>query len=612
MRVKQKKTIIVHKLFYSLIILLLLSGPGFSQKLNPREIKLAESMQRSGNYEAALLIFQRHYKGGNNSPKVINGISRSLQGLNKFPEMIAFLKKAVKNHPQNFNYQIDLGKAYFLNKEEGLAYQAWQKVYQVEPPNLMRYRLTAQAMTNLRLFDEAIEVYKQIIKKLPNQDAVHLNIGTLYKYQLNYEKATEHYITYFRKFKKQQNYVRSMLISMAKDDDASDRIISALVLLNDNNDPDINELLANLYIRKKDYAQAFEIILEIEKKSPVGTFAYLERFAREAKKDNAFPYMIKAYEYILKNSKKPIIANIEFKLAMAYREEGKALFKNHRFTVADKSIKKALSILKRLYDFNTHEKQRAAESIADIYKTHFGDFDQANTYYNKIQLDKIGLNNADRVRLKMAEIALLKNDLTGARKIYSQIKSKKYLSLAAYKQAEILYFSGQFSKAKTAYNKLLSAIGMRDSLSNNTLGRTFEIDEFAGDSLTFADYSHAALLKKQQKYSEAAKQFNEIYSAKNNLSLRAGMQAVKLLLKLEKDLEAKTLLENIIMEFPEEQETGEAYFILATNYRKTGNLDKALALFQDLLVRFPTSFYTERARENARAINTRLQEKATP
>ncbi len=611
MGVKQKKNMILHKLFYSLVILLILSTAGFSQKLNPREIKLAENMLRSKNYEAALLIFKKHYKNGNNSPRVINGISRSFQGLNKFPEMIAFLNKAIKSHPQNFNYQIDLGRAYFLNKQEDLARETWQKVYQAEPPNLMRYRLTAQAMTNLRLFDEAIDVYKRIIKKLPNQDAVHLNIGTLYKYQLNYEKATEHYVIYLRKFKKQHNYVRSMLIAMAKDNDATGRIINALILLNEDNDPAVNELLANLFIRKKDYAQAFEIILEIEKKNPDGTFAYLERFAREAKKDQVFSYMIKAYEYMLERSKKPILANIEYKLAQAYREQGNAFFKDQEFKAADKSIRKALGILKRLYDKSTHEKQRAAEAIADIYKNHFGDFDRANTFYQKIELQKIGLNNADRVRLKMADIALLKNNLQRANKIYTQIKSKKYISLATFNRAEILYFSGQFNKAKNNYTQLLATIGMKDTLTNNALARTFELDEFAVDSLAFAKFTHAALLKKQQKYSEAAKQFRAIYQAKNKLSLKAGMEAVKLYTKFEKEQEAVRLLEGIIKEFPEE-ETDRAYFMLAARYKKKNDLAKAMALYQDLMIRFPTSFYVEEARKNARAINTSLQEEVKP
>jgi len=596
----------------SIILLISSAQTVFAQQINPKEIKLAENLLRAGNYEAALIIFKKHYRAGNNSPKVINGIGRSLKELNNFQEWIDFLNQVIQKSPQNFNYQIDLGKAFYLNKQPDRAMLVWRNVYETDPPHLMRHRLTAQAMTGFRLFDEAIDVYKRALEKITNQQVVNLDIGTLYKLQFNYEKATEHYVSYFRKFKKQRSYVRSMLIGMAKDDDAADRIISTLEQLNDDNDADLNELLTNLYIRKKDYPKALQIVLEIENKTASTKFVYLNRFAREAEKDKAFEYMIKAYEYILNHSEKTVTASTEYKLAQAYFAHGKNLFKNQDFEDADNQIQKALLLLTKLYDKNTHVKQKSAEAIADIHKVHFSDFDMAQEFYNKIQLDKLGVNDADRVRVKQADILMIKNDLSKAQVIYSQVKSKKYLAFANFNIAEIFYYSGKFSKAKNKYDLLISSIGMKDSLANNSLDRIFEIDDFSSDSLTFSQFTQAALLERQQKFSEAAKQFAEIFNAHNNLSLKAGMFAVNLYNKIEKPMVAITLLEDIIKNYPNEEETDLAYFILASGYKKANEFEKALALYREILIRFPTSFYSEQARENAREISSSLQEKVTP
>ncbi len=600
------------RILISICITGLFFQSAFAQSLNPQEIKFAENLLRSRNYESALIIFNKHYRAGNHSSKIINGISRSLRELNNFQRWIEFLEEVILKLPQNYTYQIDLGKALYLDKQPDRAMQIWRKVYEAEPPNVMHYRLTAQAMTSFRLFDEAIEVYKKAMATIPNQAQVHLDIGRLYKIQLNYEKATEQFVAYFHKFKKQRSYVRSMLISMAKDNDASDRIISALESLNIDNDPDLNELLTNLYIRKKDYPKALKIVMEIEKTAGSNKFLYLKRFAQEADKDKAYPYVIKAYEYILGASKKTITALTEYKLALAYYAHGKNLFKDQKVEQADNQIQKALQILQNLYDKNTHEKQRAAEALADIYKTHFGDFDRAYELYKGVQFDRFGVNNADRVRIKLADIFILKNDLPSAKKVYLQVKSKKYLPLAAFNMAEISYYSGQFTEAKNSYTKLISKVGMKDSLANNALDRTFEIDEFAGDSLIFSKFVQAALLKRQQKFSESAKQFAELYNAKNNLSFKAGMIAVRLYYRLEKPVEAITLLEDIIKNYPDEGETDLAYFILASGYKKAKEFDKALALYQEILVRFPTSFYSEQARANAREINSHLQDKINP
>ncbi|KAA3614921.1 MAG: hypothetical protein D8M58_10730 [Calditrichaeota bacterium] len=598
------------RIITSLIIALAFTQVSFAQQLNPKEIKLAENLLRSGNYESALLIFRKHYKSGNNSTKVINGISNSLRELNNYQEWIRFLDEVLLKLPQSFNYRIDLGKAYYLNKQPDRALEIWHKVYEKDPPHLMRHRLTAQAMASFRLFDEAIEVYKRAMAKLANQDVVHLDIGTLYKLQLNYEMATEHYVAYFRKFKKQRNYVRSMLIGMAKDDDASDRIIQSLEILNNDNDPDLNELLTNLYIRKKDYPKALQIVLEIESKTKDDKFIYLNRFAREAEKDRAYIYVIEAYEFMLDNTKKIITASIEYKLARAYYANGKNLFKDQKFDEADDQIKKGLNILEQLFDKNTHEKYKAAEAIGDINKSHFSDFDGAYEYYSKVPLNKVGINDADRVRIKLADIYLLKNDLLRAQEVYAQVKSKKFLSFAAFNLAEIDYYTGQFSRAKNKYNSLISSIGMKDSLANNALDRTFDIDLFSSDSLTFSKYTQAVLLKRQQKYSEAAKQFAEIYNVNNMMSLKAGMLVVNLYNLLEKPLDAINLLEDIVKTYPDGQQTDRAYYLLATGYEKTSKFDKALSLYQEILIRFPTSFYSEQARANARTLNELLQEKS--
>ena len=153
---------------------------------------------------------------------------------------------------------------------------------------------------------------------------------------------------------------------------------------------------------------------------------------------------------------------------------------------------------------------------------------------------------------------------------------------------------------------------MKDSLANNALDRIFEIDEFTGDSLIFSQFTHAVLLKRQYKFSEAAKQFMEIYRVKNKLSLKAGMLAVGLYNKLEKPVDAISLLEDIIKSYPNDEETDMAYFMLASGFKKAKEFDKALVLYEEILIRFPTSFYNEQARENAREINSFLQEKPNP
>lgn len=590
-----------------LVFLFCFNAFGFAQQNN--ELKLAENLLRARNFESALILFQKHYKKGNSSNRVINGISTSLRELGRNDQLIKFLKDVNKKLPEIFSYSIELGKAYFLNDQIDSALSVWQQVYTVEPPQLMRYRLVAQAMASFRLFDDAIEVYQKTLKEIPKQDAIHLDMATLYKAQLNYEKAAEHYLYYYQKFKKQHNYIRSLLINMAKDDEAADRIIITILDFNDDNDPDLNELLANLYMRKKDYQKAFEIITEIENNTAGSNLVYLNRFANEAAKDKSYEYVIRAYEFALKKVDQKLTTTTQFRLAQAYYKSALSLKNNNNIEESDIRINKALGILTDLQNGNSREKQSAAELSADIYKEQFNDLDLALEHYKKINLRKTASNNADQIRIKIADVYLLKNNLTEAEKYYRQVKGKKFLPIAQFNLAELQYFNSQFSKAKESYNVLVARVGMKDSLANNALDRIFQIEQFLQDSVNFSKYSQASLLKRQKKYSEAAKKFSELYFAANITSFQAGIESVALYNKLGKDDETNQILQDMIKYYPEEDKIDYAYFLLANNYKKEQSLQDALTMYQEILIRFPTSFYIEQARLSAREINILLQEK---
>jgi len=170
-----------------LTFFILLGVAAFAQQRN--EIKLAENLLRSRNYEGALIIFQKYYKQGNSTSKVVNGISSCLKELGQKEDWITFLKDVTNKVPKIFNYSIELGRAYFLNDQPNSAIHIWKQVYTFDPPHLMRHRMVAQAMTSFRLFDEAIEVYTRALNLIPEQDGIHRDIATLYKAQLNYEKV---------------------------------------------------------------------------------------------------------------------------------------------------------------------------------------------------------------------------------------------------------------------------------------------------------------------------------------------------------------------------------------------------------------------------------------
>ena len=77
-------------------------------------------------------------------------------------------------------------------------------------------------------------------------------------------------------------------------------------------------------------------------------------------------------------------------------------------------------------------------------------------------------------------------------------------------------------------------------------------------------------------------------------------------------LQVIALLEDRMQKYPDNENNDWAILMLAESYKNNESYEQALTLYQDLLVRYPTSFYIDTARDNARQLNKLIQEKATP
>ena len=119
-------------------------------------------------------------------------------------------------------------------------------------------------MIKLRLFDEAIDIYTKAMSELKDQNTMYLDIATLYKARLNYEMATQNYLNYYKIFNKKYNYIQSLILSLTKDDEATERVITAIsnFLKEEGMDPKIKELQAGLYIKKKNLIGHFIFTLD--------------------------------------------------------------------------------------------------------------------------------------------------------------------------------------------------------------------------------------------------------------------------------------------------------------------------------------------------------------
>ncbi|HED09250.1 MAG TPA: tetratricopeptide repeat protein [Caldithrix abyssi] len=590
----------------ALLILLLWSAFGQAQGSYNEKVKLSERLMRAGQYASALSTLQSLYREGKITPKVINNISRCYQELNLYDERIAFLEDVVRRKPAVYSYRITLGTAWFLKHEKERALEIWRQVLTQGREDAMRYRLVAQAMYSVRLLDEAIDVYKQALRAFPQQTSFLMDIANLYRAQLNYEQAARYYLAYLRQKPGQYSYIRSMMLNMARDGEHTERLITVIREEDKGRDPRIRELLAYMYMRDGNFEKAFEIVRGIEartKGKPV--FTYLNRFINEAERSKAWPWAIRGYELMLEKTGGVRAAAPTYQLARSHYAYARTLRERSPKKAGD-HIEQALRLLESLITSQSHQKVRAALLAGDIHKDYFNDLDEALNYYTRFPVSTGGTGSGDALRLKLADVYLLKNDLKAALTFYASVTSDRYKSFGLWQQAEIAFYQSRFQKAKKLYRSLLGQTGLSDSLSNNILERLFLLNNLNRDSLALSNYAHAALLQRQKKESEAAGEFSQLATTGGPLSRMAATAAIRLYSRLKKYDAAIATAHAWLENNKEDEKADEIFFLLAGLYQKRDEKGRALAVFEIILQKFPYSFYTDEARRQAREISETL------
>ncbi|HGY54885.1 MAG TPA: tetratricopeptide repeat protein [Caldithrix abyssi] len=582
-------------------------GESPAQTAVNQQLNLAKMLETSGNYEAALQFYLQSYRKGDISYQTISGIKKCYVALGQFEQLIAFWEEFLRRHPQQIYYKVDLGSAYYWNNQKEKAFALWKDVLRQNKQNPVVYRRVASAMINFRLYDEAIEVYRQAMRSIKKQEMLYRDIAQLYKAQLSYRQAADNFVRYYLFHPKQMSYVRSQLVSMARDSLATREIIRSLQTFLDDYPDDyaLNEMLGDMYIRAKNFDRAFAIYEKLLKKKEKQN--YLQRFAREAEANGAFSYAAKAYRLLIatgdnsyqRQNWSVLLARNLYRLSKKVSDEQARAY-----------LQEAVDLLTGLEDGKTGRTvaRKALELHARILRESYRDYNGAITLYKKILRDsgKPYQSENDRIRLLLAEIYIQQNDLDAARQTYKKIKDKNHSRTARYRLAELCYYEADFDCAKKAFNELLMRLAPKDTLTNNVLDRVVFLELFAGDSLALVQFSRAELLQRQKKPARAAALFAQLAGQKNTLQQKAGLRAARLYMRLNRLDEAEKVLSSLLRAGLAEEEQDEIHFLLARVKEKEQDIKAALDHYRTVFVHYPASLYSEEARERARELSRKI------
>ena len=386
--------------------------------------------------------------------------------LDKLDEAEKELKSFIKTDNTTNKWKSNVALAYvFLRKnEKDKSDKILKKLINELPEDKNLFNQIANGMRAKDFNEFAIMLYDRGSGVSSMNYKFFMEKAQTYQTMMNFEKATENYLLHLEESPDDYDVVKSRMSFMLRyniDDSVIDDM--RFVLLKKAQDNMDNEIFAELLVwfalQMKDYEIALDQEIALDRRFGDREYdiIYLAKIARD---NEQYDIAIKAYDYLVRKAQEG-----------AYYEEAVVglIEVQYQNVVSSKSGETAefysefeKRIEKECLELNISDKTAPILIIrADILAFRLNEIEKAiEILENALNLNLTKLNKS-RLKMKLADIYLFKEEVWEATLLYSQVdKSMKEEPIgheARFKNAQLRYYIGEFDWALAVLNILKSA-----------------------------------------------------------------------------------------------------------------------------------------------------------
>jgi tetratricopeptide (TPR) repeat protein len=592
---------IIFSFFYFLTLIL------FAQ--NSTDEELAGQYYHNKEFEKALVYYESFY---NKSPDLKNykAYLDCLLSLQYYDKAEKIIRKQLKQNPQKLSYNVDLGFILNYTKDKEKSQKEYEKILKNLPPNQDIITDVANAFLNRKEISLAIETYKKGRNLLKGTYGFHYELAELYDKISEYENMYEEYLQLYDENSINQTSLQNTLQTSFDNDieGHKSKILEKILMQRIQKYPDVlyySEMLIWLAIQKKDFEMAYIQNKAIDRRRNEDGYRLYD-LAKICMSNGSYDIAIECYKYIIdkgpknnnyNNAKIELLTALYNKIsAQVIISEPEIMDLNNKYINTINELGKTSTTATLLKEY--------AHFLALFLK----EYDKATDFlYDIIEMPQVSLRVQSEAKLELGDIMLMKGEIWEATLLYSQVekamKEDPIGHLAKLKNAKLSYYIGDFGWAQQQLNVLKAATSKL--IANDAMDLSMFIsDNIDADSSTaaLALYSKADFLSFQNKDDEAIETLDSIKLLYNNqfysLLDDVWMKKAKIYIKKGKIELADSLLSNIVSERGDDLLADDALFMRAelyNNYFK--DKTKAMNFYQDLITKYPGSFYVVEARK---------------
>ena len=492
---------------------------------NQRQIdeKLAREFYYKKDYEKARDIYKNLYDNYG-QVQYFNQYADCLILTGDYDGAEKAFKSFLKKNPQNWKSHIDLAYVYSQQGENDKARKYLNKVLKDVPETKNAIFEVANLLRNKNFNEQALDLFNKGAKNPNINYSFNLEKAYTYNSMLDFENATECYLLYLKEHPEQYEMVKNRFrVMMMYDINGNvDDVIRMALLRKTQEDPENEEyssLLMWYSLQQQDYELALMQLKALDRRGDGDYERDLIYIAQIASDNRQYDIAVDAYDYILKKSDEGVYY-VQATVGFIKNSYEKAVMEGNH----DKKFYENLS---KKID-NAFEKIGFSSDMiplvlvqADIMAFEMQYYDEAQALLNNVLEMNMPPKTKAEVKMKLADIYLLTDEVWEATLLYSQIekslKNEPIAHEARFKNAQLRYFIGEFEWANAALNILKSATSKLIANDAMTLSLmisdNLEYDTVALKRIAKADYyiyQHRYELANQMLDSVVAYNPNEV------------------------------------------------------------------------------------------------------
>ena len=592
----------------------------FSNDDNNR-YQLAERYEQAGAPDKAKDIFEQLYKKSPANIQYFNALNRVYVSLKMYDASVKLLNQHLALDPSDINTYGLLGSTYYLAGDETKAFSTWEDALKKVPPAAMSYRVLANYAMERRAFDKAIDFLKRGKKISDSPLYFSFDLANLYSLTMQFKYAAEEYLFIISKSPDQFPAVQQRILSYANKVDALKTTIDVFEKNRDNDNVNLNYMLASLFMMDKSYKKAYDVFQEIDSKLNSRGIELIN-FAQNLYNEHQFQLASNVYNDIIsKYPSSPVVPGAKLGYAKSLEalldieNEENNSWKPFRMDVAG-DPSKTNKVIDAFNDIvktfpNSEPANESLLRIGGLRLTRLNDISGAKKTLTSLISESPNSGFALKAYEDLGNIYIREGNLKISREMFEIITngnaSVDDINYARFRLGRILFYEGNFPAAREMLLNVV--ISYKDNYSNEAIESSLLMNTMMNDSSNLVIFASAEFLSEQKKFNEAREKYLIIAQNQQDGILRnlAKLRVAEMDIAVESFDSSIKLLQVIADENEKNIYSDKALYLLGNIYQ-FGKKDssRAIEVYEILLAKFPNSIYLESARELINKLKNKL------